>query len=360
VKSQNQALNRVQPGPPLNPGRRGTMTHDYERNGTTTRLPPSTSSKARSSAAARRARAPAASLYLVPPTFSLTDANEFQPEFVAFIARMNAVFAEWRQTTATTLRELKIGFHPKEIVAAVAEDLFAHYAGKPLIDNYDVYQHLMDYWADVMQDDCYLIAADGWKAETSRIIEKDKKGKEKDKGWICDLVPKARIVARYFAKEQEDIDKLAVELESDNARMTELEEEHGGEDGLFSELEKVNKANVLARLKEMKGDKEAKDEVAVLDEWLRLAGDETELKKALKDTEAVLDAKAYAKYRKLTASEIKTLVVDDKWLATLDTAIHAEMDRISQGLTQRVKELAERYETPMPRAVFKTFVADLN
>jgi type I restriction enzyme M protein len=110
----------------------------------------------------------------------------------------------------------------------------------------------------------------------------------------------------------------------------------------------------------MKGDKEAKDEVAVLDEWLRLAGDETELKKALKDTEAVLDAKAYAKYRKLTASEIKTLVVDDKWLATLDTAIHAEMDRISQGLTQRVKELAERYETPMPRAVFKTFVADLN
>lgn len=27
------------------------------------------------------------------------------------------------------------------------------------------------------------------------------------------------------------------------------------------------------------------------------------------------------------------------------------MDRISQGLTQRVRELAERYETPMPRMV---------
>ena len=273
------------------------------------------------------------------------------PEFVAFINSMNAIFAEWRQRNAALLRELKVGFHPKEAIAAVAEDLFVHYAGKSLINNYDVYQHLLDYWDETMQDDCYLIAADGWKAETSRILEKDKRGKEKDKGWTCDLVPKPLIVARYFAKEQEAIDKLAVELESVTAEMTELEEEHGGEDGVFSELDKVNKANVLARLREIKGDKEAKDEVAVLDEWLKLAGDETDLKKALKDDEAVLDAKAYAKYPRLTEAEIKILVVDDKWLATLDTAIHGEMDRISQGLTQRVKELAERYETSLPQMV---------
>ena len=53
---------------------------------------------------------------------------------------------------------------------------------------------------------------------------------------------------------------------------------------------------------------------------------------------------------KLTEDEIKTLVVDDKWLAALDAAIHGEMDRISQALTQRVKELSERYETPLPQA----------
>jgi len=43
--------------------------------------------------------------------------------------------------------------------------------------------------------------------------------------------------------------------------------------------------------------------------------------------------------------------VDDKWLAVLEAAIHDEMERISQALTQRVKELAERYETPMPQMV---------
>ena len=54
-----------------------------------------------------------------------------------------------------------------------------------------------------MQDDCYLISADGWKAETYRIIETDKKGKEKDKGWACDLIPKAIIVTRFFEMKRE-------------------------------------------------------------------------------------------------------------------------------------------------------------
>jgi len=175
------------------------------------------------------------------------------PEFAAFIAGMSDHFAAWREKSATTLKALQAGCHPKEVIATVAEDLLAHYADRPLIDKYDVYQHLMDYWNETMQDDCYLIAADGWKAETYRIIEKDKKGKEKDKGWTCDLVPKALVVARYFAEEQIAIDRLAADLENATARLTELEEEHSGEDAAFSGFDKINKASVTDRLKEIAG-----------------------------------------------------------------------------------------------------------
>ena len=284
------------------------------------------------------------------------------PQFATYIADMNAHFIAWRNQTSKSLKTLKPGMHPKEVIAKLSEDLLAHYVGKPLIDHYDVYQHLMDYWAETMQDDCYQIAVDGWKAETYRVIEtkkgKDgKPGKQVDKGWACDLVPKPLIVARYYAKEQAAIDQLAADLESVAARLAELEEEHGGEDGAFGELDKVNKANVAARLKEIKGDKAAKDEASVLSAWLKLNTEEADLKKRLKDAEADLDAKAYAHYPKLTESEIKTLVVDAKWLAALDKDIHGEMDRISQRLTQRVKELAERYEAPLPRMVGR--VADL-
>jgi type I restriction enzyme M protein len=273
------------------------------------------------------------------------------PEFTTFIAGMNAHFAAWRQTSVATLKVLRAGCHPKEVIAALAESLLAHYAGKPLIDPYDVYQHLMDYWGETMQDDCYLIAADGWKAETIRIIEKDKKGKEKDKGWTCDLIPEALIVARYFAKEQAAFDHLAAELDGVTARLTQMEEEHGGEDGTFADFDKANKINVTARLKEIKGDPDAKDETAVLTDWLKLKDEEADLRKRLKEAESAIGSLAYARYPKLTESEIKTLVVDDKWLAALDAAIHGEIDRVSRQLTQRVKELAERYETPLPQMV---------
>ena len=272
-------------------------------------------------------------------------------EFVAFIAEMNAHFAAWRDTNAAMLKELKAGCHPRKLISQLSEGLLAHYADKPLNDPYDVYQHLMDFWSETMQDDCYLIAAEGWKAETYRVIETDRRGKERDKGWVCDLIPKALIVARYFSEEQAAIDQLVVELDIVTARLSETAEEHGGENGAFAELDKANKTSVAARLRKIKGDKDAKDDIAALSGWLKLNTQEAGLKKCIKKVEAVLDGLAYAKYLELSKSEIKTLVVDDKWLAALDSAIHDEIDRISQQLTQRLKELAERYETPMPQMV---------
>ncbi|MDI9778674.1 type I restriction-modification system subunit M [Pseudomonas putida] len=273
------------------------------------------------------------------------------PQFVDFITGMTRHFDDWRVQTAQTLKALQPGFNPKQLIHNVAESLLQHYQDKPLIDAYDVYQHLMDYWAEVMQDDAYLIAADGWKAETYRIIEKDKKGKEKDKGWACDLLPKHLIVARYFSAEQTKIDQISADLEAISAALAELVEEHSGDEGVFADLDKINAAAVKERIKDV--GKDASDESAVLKQWQKLAAQEVALKKRLKELEADLDQKTYAKYPDLNQAEaeveVKQLVVDDKWLGTLQAAISDEMDRVSQTLTQRVKELAERYEIPLPQ-----------
>jgi type I restriction enzyme M protein len=256
-----------------------------------------------------------------------------------------------RSGSAAQLKALTVGFHPKALIKELAEGLLAHYADKPLVDAYDVYQHLMDYWSETMQDDCYLVSADGWKAETRRMLVKNAKGKEVDRGWVCELVPKALVVARYFAKEQAGIDALQVQLDGLGAELAVLEEEHGGDDGLFAELDKVNRANVTVRLREIKADKDAKEERAALTAWLELSEKEAGIKAALKEAEAALDTAAYAKYPTLSQDEVKVLVVDDKWLNVVGAAVHGEMDRISQGLTHRVKVLAERYATPLPALV---------
>lgn len=273
------------------------------------------------------------------------------PEFTAFNAMVTRIFEQWQRDNRPRLTNFGQNGHPKALIETIAEDLLARFKVAPLLDAYDLYQHLMDYWAETMQDDCYLLAADGWVAQTYRILEEDKKGKVKDKGWACDLVPKPLIVARYFAAEQAAIEAKQSELEAIAASLAELEEEQGGEEDYLGALEKVNKAEVNARLKELKGDREALEEVAVLKEWLRLNAEEADYKKAIKTAEAALDQRVYEKYPQLTAAEIKTLVVEDKWLAALAVAVQGELERVSQGLTGRVRVLAERYAVPLPRLV---------
>jgi type I restriction enzyme M protein len=290
-------------------------------------------------------------LELAVPKDSIKTTIFNHSEFVAFSMGMAELFVEWRSRSAEMLKDLDIGCQPKILITKLAEDLLEHYVGKDSIDRYDIYQHLLDYWVEVMQDDVYLIAADGWKAETYRVIESNKKGKEVDKGWACDLVPKELIVTRYFAAEQMEIESQQAELEAISAQMEELEEEHGGDEGAFSELEKINKANITARIKEIKGDAEAKEEEQILRKWLKLNDRQTALKKEIKDAEMQIDRLVYDRYPTLTESEIKVLVVDDKWLARIGAAVAGEIDRVSQGLTQRVKVLAQRHEVPLPELV---------
>ena len=136
--------------------------------------------------------------------------------------------------------------------------------------------------------------------------------------------------------------------------MEELDEEHGGEEGLLVEAKndkgKLTKASVKARLKEIKGDEDAADERKVLKDYLALIEKEAAASKQVKDAQKALDGQGRrASMRKLTEDEIKTLVVEDKWLATLAAAVQCELDRVSQALTGRIRQLAERYATPLPK-----------
>jgi len=270
------------------------------------------------------------------------------PQFAGFLSGMAKHFAAWRQQAAAQLLALEAGCHPKAVIRELSEGLLTHYQGQPLIDAYAVYQLLLDQWAETMQDDVYAISAEGWRAEPYRVLETDKKGKTKDKGWTCDLVPKELLVRQLFAGDLELIEALRAQLEEASSRLAELEEEHGGDEGAFSELDKVNKAAVNARIKEIRKDPEAAEELAVLREWLELSDEEATTKKALKTAEAELDDQAYGRYDSLPEAEVRELVVQGKWLASLEQAVASEVERVSQALTGRLKQLGERYGEALP------------
>ena len=132
---------------------------------------------------------------------------------------MDNVFETWKTKNTQILKALEKGLKPKEVIFRISEDILATYTGKALMDKYDVYQHLMDYWNEVMQDDCYFLAVEGWKAELT-ITKQTKTVTE----WDCDLVPKSLVIDRYFLAEKQAIEKLEAEKEAIATEITELEE----------------------------------------------------------------------------------------------------------------------------------------
>jgi type I restriction enzyme M protein len=283
------------------------------------------------------------------------------PEFATFTGKVNTLFDKWRQAITPLLTGFGEGKHPKALIEAVSETLLATFQAAPLLDPYDVYQHLMDYWAEVMQDDTYLIAADGWvqAAQPREIVKqpnKDNKlvwpephdylqGKRRFKS---DLIPKPLLVARYFAPQQEAIDAAQAEIEALLAQITELEEEHSGEDAVLSGFDSITAAAVNDRVREIDGADDA-EELAILQQWLRLTDTVAARKKKLRAAESALDAMALQQFPQLKDAEVKHLVVEDKWFIRLHADMQGEIDRISQTLTSRIRELAERYATPLPQ-----------
>ena len=284
------------------------------------------------------------------------------PEFTAFNQSVTALFEKWRATNRLRLKGIAIGGHPKALIETLSEDLLETFRQARLLDAYDVYQHLMDYWAETMQDDVYMIASDGWReAARPRLLIEDKEKKSKEKPdftvgklkYKAELIPPALIIGRYFSTEQAAIENFETEVSSIEQKLEELKEEHSGEEGLLAEVlddkGNISKAAVEKRFAEIEGDKDAEAERVMLAAYYHLLGEQSVASQKLKEAQKALESKVAAKYGKLTEDEIKTLLVDDKWLATLAAAIQTELDRVSQSLTGRIKQLAERYATPMPK-----------
>ncbi|MFK7160032.1 type I restriction-modification system subunit M [Marinospirillum sp. MEB164] len=276
-------------------------------------------------------------------------------EFKTFAAQSLIPFTQWKERAQ--LKTIQLGEQPKAIIHRISEDLLESYAQSALLSKYDIYQILMDYWAEVMQDDVYVLVQDGWQAGrvlrelTANKGEKLKEtpdlviGKSKYK---AELIPPVLIAERFFSSQLRQIEQLQANLDSATQELESFVEEHSGEEGLLCEAlndkDKVTAASVKARLKLAADVEERK----VLQQCSKLMDAESHAKKALKTAQDELDLAIFKHYSTLDEEDIKVLLVDDKWLATLQSNIVAEIERVTQQLANRVKELEERYSEPLP------------
>jgi type I restriction enzyme M protein len=286
---------------------------------------------------------------------AILDSAEFQK--LADEAR--GITGDWFAAHRDALAGIDENTKPAELITTISDDLLALFKPVPLIDEYDVYEQLMSYWHDTIHDDVFLVMNEGWAgaAKPRKTIEdKDRKlseapdlvvgtGRGATK-YKMDLIPPALIVARYFAQERGDLDTLIAAIEGASRAVEEYVEEHAVEDGLLAEAmddDKISKALVAARLRVAKREGSDPDEVATLEHLLKLYDTEAAGKKVVKAVEDELDKKTLAKYGDLSEDDIRTLVLHDKWAATMVSRVSAEVEALTLALVGRIQQLGERY-----------------
>ena len=246
-------------------------------------------------------------------------------EFKTFNVECIALFESWKTAHAERLNNIAIGDKPKELIFELSEDLLARFADAKLLSNYDVYQILMDYWAETMQDDVYIIAQDGWKAGNvirELVPTKDKNNKNvykedhdfefNRKRYKSDLIPPALVVTQYFGTQKAELDTLQAKQDQASQELEDYIEEHSGEEGLIEEAKndkgKVSKTTATDRLKATTDT----DEKTVLTQCLKLLEKEADCKKAVKTAQDALDKAVFQKIPTLSVAEIKTLIIEHK------------------------------------------------
>ena len=287
-------------------------------------------------------------------------------EYKAYAIKAEKTLSLWKEKYGPYLKFLEKGCKPKDVIWEISEDLLSKYSNIQLIDKYDIYQHLMNYWSEVMQDDIYQISSEGWEgaSQIRLIIDQKDKGKKvketadiiigsgkKAQKFKAELIPPNLIVQRYFSDEKLAIDKLEAQLEEISREIEELTEEHSGEEGLLTDAKnekgKLTKTSIKNRIKELKYD-EIEDEIVFLKDVLELLNKESTIAAKVKFYQQELNKKTISYYSKLDIDEIKELVVIEKWFAHISADSTTEIERTIKVLANRLEELEQRYAHTMP------------
>ncbi len=276
-------------------------------------------------------------------------------EFAAYADTVEAAFDKWKRSVDGKLRAISNTTKPKLLIADISEKILAAFGALTLVDKYDAYEALLSYWNETMSDDVYSLVQDGYKAIREievlyKETENKKTGikKKKETGWNGKLVRKALVIEMFFAAEQQAIDHMEGVIAAAQAELDEMVE-NTEEDSVINNVLKdngnIDKPGLKKKLKDKELDTDDKSMLTVLQTLVTRVDEGT---KAVKDLRAALDKKTREQYPKLTDAECVELLLNRKWYRTIISDIYALYTTVSHRISDRVIELNERYEQPLP------------
>lgn len=281
----------------------------------------------------------------------INDNEDYQTQQATLKHHCRTDFMEQWQETIYDLAESSE--KPKTLIERMGQSIRNLFGkGNLLVDEYDAYEQLMNYWAETMQDDVYMIMADGWKLNLRPKQKEDKKEKKMVpvvvKTWNdleSDLLPVEYIVNRFCKSELEACDELSASIAFMENEVTSLVEEN---DDVFDtknfEKEKVNLASVKKRAKVTKGEEQAR-----LIEWIEWQNSIKAEKAKLKEANDKLLSRVKEEYELLAQNEMRVKnLVKEKWVNAISTRIESELSRSIELLKSQLSAISDRYDQTLP------------
>lgn len=303
---------------------------------------------------------------LTCPAENVYDIISSDDSFVRQSESFRNMTEKWFATIRPELEGLAEGCKPKMLIPAWGQQMQDRAAGcSCLVDCYDAYDQVLNYWNETMQDDLFLIADSGWLARADAPQVEDKKankGKDKDdispkamkakekysyKELVTDLLPVDIIIREYFAKEQKEIEEREAAREEFLSQQAVLKEDYEEDfDESYFEKQKFNKANLKKALTEARRSKEEYliKVIPHWEEWLKFDDSASAIKKEINKLVKELTTKVTEKYGELTVAEIKHLVIDKKWGESILALCEQQMQNCLQSEVSNITAMHERYE----------------
>ena len=279
------------------------------------------------------------------------------PDFASYRRRFDAVVDEWINEHKPRLCSLSVGDSPTETIERLSEDLLLRVHHLPLLDAYDLYQGLMDYWESTMADDVHLITVSGWVvAAQPRSPTQDRTGKAIESPdlsvgrakYKMDLIAPSLLLKRFFSEERAALDELRQQQADAANQLRAFLKEHDSDDDPLTDLANdrgsIPPVAVRTRLRRLSRTADrSKVEKRLLESYLSLVDAEATIRKAATTAQRELDEQVLARYGALTEDDIKTLIVDDKWLPAVRANLREVLTKEISSLSTRLRTLHGRY-----------------
>lgn len=297
-------------------------------------------------------------------------------EFLEYNKKVNNTYNEWKKIANPVLTNLNSTDSNKEIILNLSEEILEKFSKLELLDKYDVYQVLLAYWNETMNDDVLLIIQDELGYNLAKITDdikeepkeskKEKKDSAKEKkpkepkiiGWEGRLIPKQIVLDAFFALEQKEIEKAEEKLIQTESEFEEFIENNSDENGYFTDYmgddEKIDSKKITSRVKLLTKEKKTQnEEYKILNNYVDYESSIKSQKKHITELKKVLDDNCRNRYKTFTDAEIKDLLVNRKWYKAIDDGIQNLYITVANHLTKRIVELYERYENTLPELTAK-------